>query len=380
MEAYMRKFTFASLILFMSGLAAAQQVELPGSGAAKQEKTATDAPLIITPSAVKPAAAAPIAADDFPQLEEIPVSSKPTAAAKPSAPAKSVEAVKPAVPAVKPTAAPEIRKAAAPKKKAVVHTPVPRPEPRPEGGFTVTKTHKVAAGDTLWDLSAKYYQDPFKWGRIYNANLNVVSNPDLINPKDELVIPEITESVKPEAPKAPAIGEGDTVKDAELSSSEVAQPEAVEPAPPAPAASVKTAVAELNDAPAGFDREYMSEDMPEHQKEWDSGVNVVPDSWREDGVIAARGKGDDDGMDDGLSMYGETLNISMARSGLVKKGDYLAVYMKGADAYDKGGGRLGREVQAAGMLEVLDCDGAQVRARVISAVTPISTGYVVKKK
>jgi LysM repeat protein len=347
----------------------------PAKPAAVPAAPVKPAEAVKAPASVKPAAvpAAP---------------AKPAEAAKPPAPVKPVEVVKAPAPAaaVKPVEkvrssfskalapAPAVKKSPARKSKVQLPTPIPPPEPKTEGGFVVTKTHIVTKGDTLWDLSARYYSDPFKWGKIYNANLNVVTNPDRIDPKEELVIPEVMEEVKPAPQKEIVIGEGDTVKDAEVTSAEVAQPAApaVEP--------VKAAAPKLKDASDGADLSEFSEDMPEHQKEWAAGIQAVPDSWREDGVVSARKAADEDGMGDGLSLGGETVYLSMARSGMVKPGDYLAVYMKGADAYDKAGRRLGREIQAAGMLEVLEADGSAVKARVIDAVTPISKGYVVKKK
>jgi nucleoid-associated protein YgaU len=341
----MRKFTFAAIMFVAAGWARAQEIPLLESGPSGEAGKSAAVPsggtsTVILPSEDKPAALpAAVKTEKF-------------------------------VPAM------------APKPAAAGAPPPAVGEVGPGSGFAVTKTHKVARGDTLWDLSARYYQDPFKWGKIYNANLNVVSNPDLINPEEELLIPEITESVRPEPQKTSVIGEADTVKDAELSSSEAAQPEAAAAAPvePVVVAPVKTAAAELSDALGSFDRADLSEDMPEHQREWSDGVKVVPDDWSGDGVITAKEKGADDSMENSLSMAGDTVTLFMSRSGLVKKGDYLKVYLKGADAYDKSGKKLGREIQAAGTLEVLSADNSGVRARVVEAVTPISKGYVVKKK
>lgn len=43
--------------------------------------------------------------------------------------------------------------------------PKPKPKPKPK-----RKTHKVVKGDTLWDLSEKYYGDATKWRKIWEAN------------------------------------------------------------------------------------------------------------------------------------------------------------------------------------------------------------------
>lgn len=50
-------------------------------------------------------------------------------------------------------------------------------------------THTVVDGNTLWDLSQRYYSDPFEWRTIWNANRGVVEDPNWIYPAEVLVIP-----------------------------------------------------------------------------------------------------------------------------------------------------------------------------------------------
>ena len=57
--------------------------------------------------------------------------------------------------------------------------------------------YTVVKGDTPWDLSGKYYKNPFLWGKIYNANFRTVADPDRINPKEELIIPDINDIIIP---------------------------------------------------------------------------------------------------------------------------------------------------------------------------------------
>jgi len=405
----MRKSVFAVVFAVMTGLAGAQEVKLLEDVPAEPENSrsvqAGDEPKIIMPSeekaaaevkpeaeAVKPelikkpvkavkkkaekkpaAVAAKTAAEPEKASEPVPaaakpegkkVHAKPPAAVKPSE--KTSEPVKPEVSPVQPP----------PAGTETFVEPVRKQEA--SAGFVVPKTHIVSGGDTLWDLSNKYYNDPFKWGRIYNANLGVVSNPDLIHPKSELVIPDITEELRPAAKAPVVIGESDTVKEADLTSAEVEQPAVVEPAYSAPRPAAP--VAELKEALSSYDRNDLSKEMPEHQKEWASGVKVVADNWREDGVITARETGDDDSVEDSLSLSGAMVRVSMSGTVAVKRGDYLSIYMKGSDAFDSYGKKVGREVQRAGTLEVVEADGKNVRARVIDSVTGIYKGYVVKKK
>lgn len=352
----MKTLAFAVLVLSLSSSGAAQQVTLLENEAGGASKTAAAAddgmPQVIVPKQEELPAAVPVAV---------------TTAAAVNKPVKAVINKK--------------KKSPVPVKSA--------PPPVTGAGFSVGKTHTVTGGDTLWDLSNKYYKDPYKWGKIYNANLGTVANPDRIYPREELVIPDLTEEVKPEAGKAPLITGGETVKEAQFTGSDVRQAEASSPAvgqqaaaaaAPAAKETPKAAQTELGDMLKDFDANDLSEEMPEDQKEWSAGVNIVPDSWQEDGVVDAAEKGEAEQMANSLSISGDIILVSMSGQAAVKKGDYLSVYMKGANAYDKGGRKLGREIQRAGTVQVLSAEGRQARARVLEAFTAIIKGYVVKKK
>jgi LysM repeat protein len=51
-------------------------------------------------------------------------------------------------------------------------------------------SYTVVKGDTLWDLSATFYRDPFQWYRIYRHKPNKIRNPDLIFIGQKIFIPE----------------------------------------------------------------------------------------------------------------------------------------------------------------------------------------------
>lgn len=305
------------------------------------------------------------------------------AAAKPAAkPAGTGLVVRPGAPKVQPKTsapAPAAARATGPVKGFVIRPGAPRVQPKENaaGGFAVGKKHTVTKGDTLWDLSGKYYRNPFMWGRIYNANFKTVADPDRINPKEELYIPDLQEIVLPY--RRPAVvaavpeegddGEGD------------GEGEDYSSAPARRKAAVSlSAVSMPGELLRDFDRNFISEEMPEDQREWGSGVRIVTDDWSEDGVVTAKLKDDDDFSSEGLSVTGETLEIDMEEDDAVRPGDYLAIFLKGGEAYDKAGNYKGREIQPAGLAEVLSVDGSVVKARVIDASTAISKGYIVKKK
>lgn len=51
------------------------------------------------------------------------------------------------------------------------------------------KTYTVQAGDSLWAIAAKYYGKGAEYSKIYNANTDQISNPNLIYPGQVLTIP-----------------------------------------------------------------------------------------------------------------------------------------------------------------------------------------------
>ncbi len=55
--------------------------------------------------------------------------------------------------------------------------------------------YTVVRGDHLWGIAKKkeHYGNGFAWPKIYNANRDKIKNPDLIFPKQEFTIPNLTE-------------------------------------------------------------------------------------------------------------------------------------------------------------------------------------------
>jgi nucleoid-associated protein YgaU len=51
------------------------------------------------------------------------------------------------------------------------------------------QTYVVAKGDSLSKIARQYYGDANQWRRIYDANRDQISNPDLIHPGQSLKIP-----------------------------------------------------------------------------------------------------------------------------------------------------------------------------------------------
>lgn len=54
---------------------------------------------------------------------------------------------------------------------------------------TTTRTYTVKKGDCLWNIAKKYYGNGALYTKIYNANKNLIKNPDLIYVGWVLIIP-----------------------------------------------------------------------------------------------------------------------------------------------------------------------------------------------
>jgi nucleoid-associated protein YgaU len=62
------------------------------------------------------------------------------------------------------------------------------PAPKPQNAPTL-RIHKVVAGDTLSKIAKKYYGNANEYMKIFEANKNILKDPDKIFPGQELIIP-----------------------------------------------------------------------------------------------------------------------------------------------------------------------------------------------
>jgi hypothetical protein len=114
---------------------------------------------------------------------------------------------------------------------------------KPSGGIV----HTVVAGDTLWDLSAKYLGSPWKWTEIWERN-RFLTNPHYIYPGIQVVIvPTGPREIALEQEPASASGPAETAPAPPV---EVVKPAA----PPATPTAAPPSVPYLDIKPADFVR------------------------------------------------------------------------------------------------------------------------------
>ena len=56
---------------------------------------------------------------------------------------------------------------------------------------SVYHRHVVKSGETLGKIAKHYYGDAMKYKQIFSANSDILDNPDLIYPDQELIIPNL---------------------------------------------------------------------------------------------------------------------------------------------------------------------------------------------
>lgn len=267
-------------------------------------------------------------------------------------------------------------------------------------------SHTVVKGDTLWDIAGKVYENPWHWPKIYDANKDKITDPNMIFPDQELVIPDKSLPCPP-----PPEGYGADMKKEEPA--EAVKEEAVATEEPVAA---EAPAAEESSAPAGTDdnaaeqqesatstevaavpaEEAQEAEQEVIQSPEEAVEQAVPESpavvkkattpayltarsyvvgadWNPDGFIT----GDSDKKI--LISAGDTVFINVG-SDKVKPGTRLDVIRKVSKVKDPVNRQyVGYEVTRVGLIEVTKQTGDSITsARVIISNEPMKIGDMVK--
>jgi LysM repeat protein len=227
----------------------------------------------------------------------------------------------------------------------------------PEGPYVVKK------GDTLWGISRDLLQDPLLWPRLWEQN-SFISNPNLIFPGDQLVVPG-----KDLNPAAPVVEAPAPAAPAQTVEAPPPAPPAAPALPPPPAPPVAAVP-----PPAPVEAQPAPEPPvpPASRHAMVCSPGLVPEQMVDRVGIGTLVMSSEDRVM--LSMEDRVV-VGLDDNRSVKPGDRLLVAREGRRLiHPRTGQSAGRVLYAVGLLDVTGVQARVVQARVSYSCGPIGLG------
>lgn len=203
-------------------------------------------------------------------------------------------------------------------------------------------SYEVQKGDTLWDLSDDFYDDPFQYPRIWKAN-PFIKDPHWIYPGQMLTIPGVMEAEAP-APIEPVVAPPPPPPPAPAPQAPVVSE--VEP-PPAPVVAVKPPLPAISENLPKEERDPMlNEDFPPSQAGSEDTMPkrpVAPD-WKPLGAIV-----EEDFMN---ATDGDTVHVKWREDVNLLPGELVYVVQNAGDVPGPDKKRIGIYLQTLAQVRV----------------------------
>lgn len=123
------------------------------------------------------------------------------------------------------------------------------------------RVYIIVRGDTLWDISERFYRNPLLWPHVHAAN-PYISDPHWIYPEDPIVLPDL--AVAEPGVVTPATGDGVDAEGDAAAAAAAAGQDAAERA----AAAAAAEQAQMEGAPADFEGGVLFETEPRPSREY----------------------------------------------------------------------------------------------------------------
>jgi hypothetical protein len=218
------------------------------------------------------------------------------------------------------------------------------------------KKHTVVKGDCLWDIAGFYYNDPFLWPVIYEANKDSIADPHWIYPGEVFVIPNVPE----EQVSIPPVQEG-IVMEVKGTKSKIEQElqttrgerleEELEEVEETELFSVVQAADYAFTRKAALLAGFITKDRSLGIGTISKLVQTLPD------------------LKGSATIMGDKVELNKGSSDGIKEGDNYVIFK-----WDKGVGRYGTIVRIKGVLKILETGEDVSTARVTESYEEINNG------